>query len=126
MTQREKIANNFSDAYLLAMLEESDGQAILSKFSKDFPELTPEFEANARSLDLMYAGLGIDQPSEKEISAAYKNVSSRLAPQAKVGQAASLVRGESFFAQFKSLFSGSPMWAGASLGIGVAVIIALH
>jgi hypothetical protein len=126
MNQREKISNNFSDAYLLALLEERNGQDVLAKFSKEFPELAQEFEANARSLWLMYGGIGsVEKPSENEISTAYKKVSEKL--DSKIPHSAHSVAPVSggFFATLKSFFSTSPTWAGASLGIGVAVIIAL-
>src|SRR5258706_9890332 len=79
MNQREKISNKFSDAYLLALLEERNVQDIIAQFSKEFPELAQEFETNARSLDLMYGGLGSqEKPSEKENKAAYKKESEKL------------------------------------------------
>jgi hypothetical protein len=123
MNQRDKISNNFSDAYLLAMLEGSDTSEVVRQFSKDFPEMASQFAENAASLNLLYGDLSSSAtPSENEIAAAYKKVSERFAP-AKTIVRASAQPG--FFAQIKSNFSTSPMWAGASLGIGVAVIIAL-
>jgi len=124
MNQREKISNKFSDAYLLALVEGNSVQDILAQFSKEFPELVPEFEANARSLDLMYSGLGLQSaPNENEIRAAYNKVSERVDSRIPAHTVPPVRAG--FFGGLKSLFSASPMWAGASLGIGVAVIIAV-
>ena len=123
MNQKEKISNNFSDAYLLAMLEGSDPQSVVAAFWKEFPELTSQFESNAHSLDLMYENLRSEaKPSEQEIATAYKKISERFAP--AIAHAKPSVEG-GFFSQLKSFFSESPMWAGATLGMGVAVIIAL-
>src|SRR5690242_6949791 len=78
MNQKEKISNNFSDAYLLASLEGKPPEEILQHFSKEFPELAQEFIANAHSLDLMYGDIGAERYSENEIGAAYKKVSEKL------------------------------------------------
>lgn len=124
MKQREKISNAFSDAYLLAIIEGNERHEVLTSFLKEFPELAQEFETNARSLDLMYAGLEMEEPpSEIEIRNAYQNVTERLESGSPVRVAVTESRG--FFAAIKTLFSTSPTWAGASLGIGVAVVIAL-
>jgi hypothetical protein len=122
MTQREKILNSFSDSYLLAMLEGKDSDKVLSKFIHEFPELTSEFESNANSVKLLYGDIiSGSKPSETEISAAYNKISKKLEPQG----VHTAVTGTGFFARFKTYFSHNPMWAGASLGIGAAVIIAL-
>jgi hypothetical protein len=124
MNQREKISNTFSDAYLLALLEGKNAQDILTQFSKEFSELAPEFEANAHSLDLLYGGFGSDgKPNENEIRTAYKKVSERLDSRIPAHIVPPVRAG--FFSGLKTLFSASPMWAGATLGIGVAVIIAV-
>jgi hypothetical protein len=123
MNQREKISNNFSDTFLLAMLEGRDTQDVLAGFSKEFPELVSQFEANADSLNLMYGNIRSEaKPSDEEIAAAYKKVSERFAP---TMAPAKISTEPGFFSRMKSIFSTSPTWAGASLGIGVAVIIAL-
>jgi hypothetical protein len=124
MNQREKIANSFSDEYLMAMLEGVDTSEVIRQFSKDFPEMVSEFEANANSLNLLYGDLATSsKPSANEISAAYKKISEKL----EVIPAKSIAREAKagFFAELKTFFSASPMWTGASLGIGVAVLIAL-
>lgn len=124
MNQRDKIANSFSDAYVTALLEGVNTSEVVLQFSKDYPEMTSEFEANANSLNLLYGDLAAStKPSANEISAAYKKVSERLgvipvrsvATQVKTG----------FLSELRTFFSASPMWTGASLGIGVAVLIAL-
>ncbi|MFI5264974.1 MAG: fibronectin type III domain-containing protein [Candidatus Kapaibacterium sp.] len=122
MNQRDKISNSFSDAYLAAMLEGVDTAEVIRQFSKDFPELTLAFETNAKSLDLLYGDLrSAEMPSENEISAAYKKVSERFAT--AVAPVVAVKPG--LFAQIKAVFAASPTWAGSSLAIGAAVIIAL-
>lgn len=122
MNQREKISHSFSDAYLAALLEGVDTSEVFRQFSKDFPELASAFEANAKSLDLLYGDIrSAEMPSENEIAAAYKKVSERFAP----SPAPSIVAKPGFLAQVKSFFSASPTRTGASLAIGVAVIIAM-
>src|SRR3954462_11230913 len=117
MKQAEKISNTFSDAYLLAMLEGNDTGKVLEQFSKDFPELTSQFEENAASLGVMYADIRTSaMPSENEISAAYKKVSERLSPSEPARNFVTSKPG--LFARISGFFSASPTWAGASLGIG--------
>lgn len=124
MNQREKIANNFSDAYLLAMLEGIDTSEVTRQFSRDFPEMASQFEESANSLNMLYGDLkSSEKPSENEIAGAYKKVSERLGT--STVRIAAAVPQPGFFAHMRTLFSASPMWAGASLGIGVAVVIAL-
>jgi hypothetical protein len=123
MDQREKISNKFSDAYLLAMLEGKDGQEVISQFSKEFPELASRFESNVLSLNLLYKDIFPQpKPSDAEIAAAYRRVSERIEPQSV--KASIPIAQPGFFEKLKAVFS-SPMWAGASLGIGAAVVIAL-
>ncbi len=122
MNQKEKISNSFSDSYLAALLEGMDNSEVIRKFSKDFPELASAFAANAKSLDLLYGDIRtVEKPSTDEIATAYKKVSERFGASA----AHQVASKPSFFAELKSFFSASPMWAGATLGIGAAVIIAL-
>lgn len=123
MNQREKISNNFSDAYLLAMLEGRDAQHVVTQYSKEFPELASQFEANVASLNLMYGNIRTEaKPSEYEIAAAYKKLSDAFAPAVTIAKVGAEPR---LFVRLKNLFTTSPTWAGASLGIGMAVIIAL-
>jgi hypothetical protein len=123
MNQREKISNNFSDAYLLAMLEGRDVQDVITRFSKEFPELASQFEANVDSLNLMYGNIRTEaKPSEKEIANAYAKLSEQFLPAKPV---AGLITKPALSYRLKNIFPMSPTWAGATLGIGMAVIIAL-
>ncbi len=124
MNQIEKISNRFCDAYLLAMLEGSDTASVIGKFSKDFPELASQFEVNAHSLNILYGDIhSSPKPSDDEIAAAYKKVSERFATSPSRNIAAAPKLG--FFAQLQESFKASPRWTGATLGIGLAVVIAL-
>jgi len=105
------------------MLEGRDTQEVVTEYSKEFPELASQFEANVASLNLMYANIRTEaKPSEKEISAAYQRLSEKISPAKPVARIGYEPR---LFHRLKTLFSSSPTWAGASLGIGLAVIIAL-
>lgn len=127
MKQAEKISNSFSDSYLLALLEGNDVSEVLRRYAEEFPELASQFNANADSLNLMYSNINAEQPSDKEIANAYMKVSAKLNPGVSVHAvtvAPSAPR-LGFFDEVRRFFSTSPMWSGASLGIGAAVIIAL-
>jgi hypothetical protein len=124
MNQRDKIVNNFSDAYLVALLEGVNRSEVVIQFSKDFPEMSSEFEANAISLNLLYGDLATaPKPLDNDIAEVYKKVSERFgtSPAHKVVTA---IR-SGFYNEMRTFFSASPMWAGATLGIGAAVLIAL-
>ncbi len=124
MNQREKIASSFSDAYLMALLEGVKTSEVVQQFSKDYPEMASEFERNAHSLNLLYGDIPSSaKPENAEITIAYKKVSERLGviPSRSVTREVK----PGFFAELRALFSASPMWTGASVGIGVAVLIAL-
>ncbi len=124
MNQREKIANSFSDAYLMALLEGVKTSEIVRQFSKDYPEMASEFEINANSLNLLYGDIATAaKPGDAEIAIAYKNISQRLGVIPSRSVTREVKAG--FFQEIRALFSASPMWTGASLGIGVAVLIAL-
>lgn len=125
MKQAEKISNNFSDAYLLALLEGNDAEEVLRRYAKEFPELVSQINANADSLNLMYGNLLSEvRPSDNEIASAYKKVSEKLQPAVTAHAPAAKPR-LNFFGEVRRFFSASPMWSGASLGITAAVIIAL-
>jgi hypothetical protein len=123
MNQREIISNKFSDAYLLALIEGGYAKDVLAEFSKEYPELATQFEANAQSLDMMYGYIPSDKKAtDAEIATAYKKVSQKLPP---IVTTKNVAVQPGLISKIKSFFSTSPMWAGASLGMGVAVLIAL-
>lgn len=125
MKQAEKISNNFSDAYLLALLEGNDTEEVIRRYAKEFPELLSQINANADSLNLMYGNIRTEVwPSDNEIAKAYQKVSEKLQPAITVHTSAAKPR-LNFFGEVRRFFSASPMWSGASLGVAAAVIIAL-
>ncbi|MEP7235803.1 MAG: hypothetical protein ABI778_10970, partial [Ignavibacteriota bacterium] len=105
MNQREKISNNFSDAYLTAMLEGIDTSEVFREYSKDFPEMVSAFVADSRSLDILYGDMRTSEmPSDEVISAAYQKVSMRFAASPSVAPSASEVK-DGLFAKIKTVFS---------------------
>ena len=124
MIQAEKISNDFSDAYLLALVEGTDAEKVLDRYAKEFPELALQFKANAISLDLMHGDLRSLNTSDEEITAAYKTISERIDPAPIVHHAASSSH-RSIFAEVRSFFTGSPTRSGASLAIAATVVLAL-
>jgi hypothetical protein len=128
MTQAEHISNRFSDAYLVALMASANTETILSKFNADYPELGERFAADAHDLEMMYGYMReAEKPTETEITSAYKNVSARIPiPVIRRGAESNTERVRApFWATIRDAYKMRPMFAGASLGIGMAVILAL-
>ncbi|MEI8134715.1 MAG: fibronectin type III domain-containing protein [bacterium] len=120
MEQKENIVKSFSDAYLLALLEERDSEAIVANFKAAYPELADTLDETAATLLSLHRGNGTKQ-----------NLASLTSdPQPPDLHQAHLSAAESSaestpFERLKSFFSESPTWSGASLGIGLAFVIAI-
>ncbi len=127
MTQAEHIVHQFSDAFLVTILESGDTNEVIRLYTSKYPELSERFTADARDLELMYGYMrSSEMPSESDISSAYHTVQERF-PKAVVAESAARaakVR-SGFFATIRDNFKMKPIFAGASLGIGMAVILAL-
>src|SRR5690242_15148419 len=79
MKESTHIANRFSDAYIIAMLEGSSGDDVIARYESSYPELEDTFRRNAKDLELLYGHLRKSQmPSDSEIARAYSTVRSRI------------------------------------------------
>jgi hypothetical protein len=124
MKESNNIANRFSDAYILAMLEGSDVGDVVFRYETKYPELRESFRHNAKDLELLYGHIRKSElPSEAEIARAYSKLRTRLAlsvPEPVLAATRSRITNNIF-----SFFKARPATAGMSLGIGLAVLLAV-
>jgi hypothetical protein len=129
MKESTNIANRFSDAYIVAMLDGGDtsGDDVIRRYESSYPELGDIFRHNAKDLELLYGHIRRgEMPSGSVISRAYEHILARM------GQAATIVPApvvESFPSRLvkavSSFFTLRPVAAGASLSLATAVLLAI-
>lgn len=79
MKQAVHILHEFSDNFVVAILEKRDADEVLKHYESQYPELRDDLEMNADLLREIYGELpNTAAPSQREISEAYKKVSARL------------------------------------------------
>jgi len=125
MKESTNITNRFSDAYILAMLEGSNVEEVVVRFESKYPELRESFKHNAKDLELLYGHIRKSElPSEAEIAQVYSKLRTRMAlhtPEpAQLTPRSSRITDNIF-----SFFKARPTVAGMSLGIGLAVVLAV-
>jgi hypothetical protein len=125
MKESNNITNRFSDAYIVALLEGKSVEDVVFHYEQAYPELGETLRRNAKNLELLYGHIRMGElPSESEVAAAYGKLKllSRISP-------SSATPSETFFSRFSkslsSVFQARPAVAGASLGIGLAVLLAV-
>ena len=81
MKESHNIANRFSDAYIVAMLENSNAEDVIRHYEAMYPELGESFKRNAKDLELLYGYVRKSElPSDPEVAAAYAKLRLRMAP----------------------------------------------
>lgn len=124
MKESTNIANRFSDAYIVAMIEGNNAAEVLGRYETAYPELTEVFRTNAKDLELLYGHIRKSElPSEEAIAKAYakfrKLTTPALASEPKRSFAST------FASAVTGFFTQRPALAGASFGLGLAVLLAL-
>lgn len=125
MKESHNIANRFSDAYIVAMLENSNAEDVVRRYEARYPELGESFKRNAKDLELLYGYVRKSElPSDPEVAAAYAKLRERIAPIAPAATPAP-APGPTFGQKVRMFFQVRPAIAGASFGLGLAVLLAL-
>lgn len=125
MKESHNIANRFSDAYIVAMLENSNAEDVIRRYEAMYPELGESFKRNAKDLELLYGYVRKSElPSDPEVAAAYAKLRSRMAPLTHAATLAPAPR-LAFGQRVRMFFQIRPAIAGASFGLGLAVLLAL-
>ena len=126
MKESHNIANRFADAYIVAMLENSNAEEVIRHYEAMYPELQESFKRNAKDLELLYGYVRKSElPSEKEIASAYAKLRSRMAPLTPAATAAAPEPRLTFSQKVRTFLQVRPAIAGASFGLGLAVLLAL-